>query len=419
MSRRVSQAEDTLKGLQKENEELVTSLNEMRTKTVELSQDKVELAERVQNLEHGLKTRDETIASLEAAVDQANAHVVELEEHGALLERQHQQQLSDVQRIASEHQQGYGSIQTELLEAQKVIKDLTADRSATRQTLSELQAEVDRLRATQESIESEKKTLREELNDRARGGDEVTAMLSATREEIEALRAEVTLKDEELLRVKALLEEANLRASAMNSPTLGTSPSNLSEEMMEVVKQQHALELSGANSQIRSLETSLFQEQAKTHTMQRRITALEDDLHIAKMQAATTSTPNRAFSPHPPPSAKSLSYALSPTMSDQTSSEYRRPLGAIRRPVLEDGLSDDVRHKRKISLSMLKARIDSEMALRVPLSITPNGTTPRMSRLDELEEEPVQVMMPSARPQFGDEEHVFCCACCTGDLVVL
>ncbi|KAG8947217.1 hypothetical protein FRC04_010940 [Tulasnella sp. 424] len=421
--KRVSQAEETVKNLQKENTQLMENLEEMRAKVVELNGDKMELAERVDSLGRTVKSRDETIAALEATVEQSNAKLAEVQaEHSKTLQ-QLSKEKAELERSGVEQQDGYTALQTELEESQKAVKELTADRTALRSQIHQVESEFGRLRETHEALQSEKETLRQELDDRAKGGDEVAAMLQNTREEIESLRTDLSLKDEELLRTKALLEEANLRASRLNSP-VAASHTNLNEEMMEAQSQQHALELSTAQSQIRTLETNLFQEQAKTHSLQRRITTLEGELHMTKMQAAATA-PHKPGSPRTS-TINNLRRVSSPTPQRNSGELQRRAVSSTFRPVtqipvIDSSLSAEIRHKRKISLSMLKARIDSEMALKVPLALTPSTVgTPRLGTLSELNESSPKPNKKAAQlPQFGDETHVFCCAACQGDLVVL
>ena len=107
---------------------------------------------------------------------------------------------------------------------------------------------------------------------------------------------------------------------------------------------------------------------------------------------------------------------------------------------LDSALPPEVRHKRKISLSMLKARIDGEKALgaspraavrklssfgptmeeeeeaneRMPLTMDPGPSTLRTGSSMG-----VIGHMERRRPQFLDESHVFWCGSCRGDLVVL
>ncbi|KAJ3015151.1 hypothetical protein NUW54_g1120 [Trametes sanguinea] len=96
-----------------------------------------------------------------------------------------------------------------------------------------------------------------------------------------------------------------------------------------------------------------------------------------------------------------------------------------------EGLSPETRHKRKVSLSMLKARIDSELAATTsasrPSSRNSRNFTspaPKPAALPVVVEPPSQPATPPPaqvpkRPVFMDESHIFWCHSCQGDLVVL
>jgi chromosome segregation ATPase len=379
-------AEETVKSLQGENVELMQSLNEVRDKVVQLSGEKMDLTERVEGAERALRSREDTIAQLELELQRAEAVKAETD----ALKGDHGKQVQRLETILVEHQQAYAALQGEMDEMSKGVQSLNGERTNLRHTIAQLELDLQTARGEATNLEAETQTLRLELNDRAKGGDEISGMLSTLREEVEGLRTELSLKNEELLRA-----EANAR-----SP-MPSGLENLSDEM-------HALELSAAQSQVRSLETTLFQEQAKTHTLQRRITGLEDEVHMMKMQ---TAHPQRLLSPRPP------------SVASVESKRAPQPPPAPKRPPIDSSLPADVMHKRKISLSMLKARIESELSVRVT---SPNGHTPRMGmgQLVEEDEEDGHVHSHGKKghrpqPQFGDELHVFCCASCQGDLVVL
>ncbi|KIJ23755.1 hypothetical protein M422DRAFT_275600 [Sphaerobolus stellatus SS14] len=99
--------------------------------------------------------------------------------------------------------------------------------------------------------------------------------------------------------------------------------SSFSDEMLADMRQQHELDMSEAQSKIRELE------------------------------------PRASTSAHPSP-------PISEDRKQSLSSNAHRPLtpSSLRemltsRPVYEDNLPPETRHKRKISLSMLKARVES------------------------------------------------------------
>ncbi|THV06584.1 hypothetical protein K435DRAFT_483967 [Dendrothele bispora CBS 962.96] len=185
--------------------------------------------------------------------------------------------------------------------------------------------------------------------------------------------------------------------------------------MLSSLKQQHALELSAAQSQIRSLETSLFEAEARSHTLTKQIATLEDQLG--------SRPPVRPFSPSIPsrPSSRGA----------RGVAEQKPPYkpSGLSRPAYEQDLSPEIRHKRKTSLSMLKARIDSELsaaAARAASNPNSRALSPvhSVSSSERLSQQAntnrsIPNLHQHVRPQFLDDSHIFWCSSCRGDLVIL
>ena len=96
-------------------------------------------------------------------------------------------------------------------------------------------------------------------------------------------------------------------------------------------------------------------------------------------------------------------------------------------------LSPETRHKRKVSLSMLKARIDSEVAAAAAGASHPSsravspapvgtgggvGVAPGLPTVVE-PRAPATLSLSLKHPQFLDESHIFWCHSCRGELVIL
>lgn len=235
--------------------------------------------------------------------------------------------------------------------------------------------------------------------------EEEQDFLDRAQNEIETLRLEVSAKDEEI---------EHLREVVL-SPSRADVPRSLDDEMLSSLKQQHALELSAFQSQVRSLETSLFDAEARAHSMQKQISALEDQV---------AHPPRRSFSPGIPsrPSSRGADLRRASFGSHKPSNLAPPPLS---RSVFDSSLSPETRHKRKVSLSMLKARIDSEAAAAAVTSHPPSRALSLAHSLptngsgsQPISPPPVPVHHHH-RPQFLDDSHVFWCHSCRGDLVIL
>jgi len=166
------------------------------------------------------------------------------------------------------------------------------------------------------------------------------------------------------------------------------------------------LDLSAAQSQMRMLETSLFEAEARAHSLQKQVSALETQSRSAS-RAGMSSRPSSRLSHadlHRPSFTSLRPSSLSTSLS---------------RSVFDIGLTPETRHKRRISLSMLKARIDSEVASVVSSSRPPSRALSPVRSLPTVREPSLELDSLPHRPQFLDESHVFWCHSCRGDLVIL
>ncbi|KAF8998617.1 hypothetical protein BDZ89DRAFT_1148029 [Hymenopellis radicata] len=101
--------------------------------------------------------------------------------------------------------------------------------------------------------------LRQEADER----NDMQEYLMQAQSEIEGLRQAIESRDEEIER---------LRMAA----TANEAPPSLDDEMLSSLRQTHALELSAAQSRIRSLESAIFDAEARAHELQKQVTMLED-----------------------------------------------------------------------------------------------------------------------------------------------
>lgn len=158
----------------------------------------------------------------------------------------------------------------------------------------------------------------------------------------------------------------------------------------------------------------MFDAEAKSHALRKQVSALEDQLTQTRSAAV-----HRALSPSLPSTSRPASRAAS----------VRAGLGAgappLSRSVFDQNLTPETRHKRKVSLSMLKARIDSEVAAHALAHQHSSHPPSRvLSPVQSADGErstspPTRAPAPFKRPQFLDESHVFWCHSCRGDLVIL
>ena len=174
------------------------------------------------------------------------------------------------------------------------------------------------------------------------------------------------------------------------------------------MRQQHALDLSAATAQVRALEDTIYDKERVNHTLQKQVNVLEEQL--AQLRSNNYLGP-RAFSPIPSrPSSRAAE-------SNRRISVGSRKSGPppLSRSVFDHAMSPETLHKRKVSLSMLKARIESEV--KPTLSQPPSRALSPVH--SDTHSQPSTLTAHIHRPQFLDETHVFWCHSCRGDLVIL
>jgi myosin protein heavy chain len=436
--RRTEAAERIQQELQAEGSSLMRSLDEMRPKIVELTNMKLELGEKLNISEQAVRDRDGIIAQLESTLQAAQDQTESLNTKLLDTETTREKDRSAAQETQDELQRGYAELETELSDALASIRELELDRAGQRQLANKQVEELDRMAATSQGLEEDVASLRQEVEERNLAEVEQQEFLERARTDIEVLRADLVVKVQEIDELRAELSTA---AAAANS----SSPSpSLDKEMMNALKQQHRLELSAAQSQIRSLQTSVFEAEARAHSFQRQLSQSEDQLAQLRAlsspstlpppprplsSASSSSSPHVPQLEHPPrPSSRARNHSDDLRRASLThrkgSNNSSIPLGATAHPAFGANLSPETRHKRKVSLGMLKARIDSEMAAAG--SVLPSRVASPLHA--EVAERGSPQMDPHAtnsiqsshkRPQFLDESHIFWCHSCRGELVVL
>ncbi|KAG1754798.1 uncharacterized protein EDB91DRAFT_1095641 [Suillus paluster] len=390
--RRAEEAERTQKDLQTEGTRLMQSLDEMRPKFVELTSTKMELMERIDKLEHEMNSRDTFISKLELALNEAMEREAEAAKAHKESGTSQEKDKVSLQQAIVELQQGYAELQAELESSQAAVLTLEGDRTQLRQIEARQLEIIDRL-----SVESDQHSqAMSRLESDLRSYRNLEEELERSNYENEALQAELSAKNDEI---------EHLRTSSSDED----APRSLDDEMLGALRVQHAMDLSNAHSQIRALETTVFEAQAKSHNLQKQINILEDQL---AQQRSTSRATSRAFSPGLPgrPSSRNLNN------TDLRRGSFTHKPSNLAPPsprtVFDVGLSAETRHKRQVSLGMLKARIDSEVAASA-------GGYPLSRQLSPVPQGNEDAEHIHRRPQFMDESHIFWCHSCRGDLVIL
>ncbi|KAF8521953.1 hypothetical protein BU17DRAFT_64678 [Hysterangium stoloniferum] len=422
---RASDSEGVVRALQVENAGLMDQLGEMRPKLVELSNARADDEEKVEKAERRIAKAEKEVVRLEGVLEEIKAAREDGEE--ALLreregwrkvEERYKREVDEARAELEETQIAHATLAKELDDLGQKFTRADLDNASQRGTISTARQEVTRWRGEAESRLDEIHAVKKDLEDMRLKEEETLAVVARAQAEVEALQDQLALREDELTRLR---EEDDERSTGQPRASLPHSQQHrpghsLSDEM---TRHDQTLDLSNAHSRIRALETALYDAE---HSAERRIQTLEAEL--AQARARSIPSPSlafpRRFSYQLTDDATSRRHSLS-SSRPHTPSALRTAIHVRPRAVYDKNLSADTRHKRKVSLNMLKARIESERASGIGLG------SPRSS-LSKLPLAEVDEKMSTPRSEEGDrtqaaqfleESHVFWCHSCSGDLVVL
>ncbi|KAF8240740.1 hypothetical protein L208DRAFT_1230455 [Tricholoma matsutake] len=422
--RRAEDAEQTQKDLQAEGTNLMRSLDEMRSKFVELTGVRSEQGERIDSLEHAIRARETAIVQLEATLEEVRDQKEQAEKRSQEIVAQLEKDRMLAQSDSSELHKAFVELQNELDVATASLHNLEAQQSSHHQEAARRFEEIEHLNASSQAQSEELSALRRELNARRDAQDKEQDFLNFAQNEIESLRADLTTRDQEI-------EHLREAVSSFPNPDDDDVPRSLDAELLSSLRQQHALDLSAAQSQIRALENSVFDAEARSHALQKQVAALEDQLAHSRSRPSSR-LGQRSFSPSQfRPTSRAGSHAdlrRSSFGSHRPSKNNLAP--PLSRSIFDQNMSAETKHKRLVSLSMLKARIDSEVEVTSRSRASSRASSVRAlspvpslpgQESNPLPDSPQSHMHthPMHRPQFLDDSHVFWCHACSGDLVIL
>ncbi|KAG6899575.1 hypothetical protein C0993_009046 [Termitomyces sp. T159_Od127] len=349
--RRAEDAEKTQKDLQGEGTALMRALDEMRPKIVELTGEKLELTETISALQLELRNSADSVSLLTEKLERATEEKGQLAKQLENRDVQHEQERALALSDSSELQKACAELQENLDEANSSLRNLEAERSSHHQEMDYRIKELEKLTLSSNIQAEEILALQGKLEVVHRAQDEDRNFLENARNEIEALRADLNAREEEILHLR----------EKVGSPVVANGQYSVDEEIFDSLRQQHALELSAAHSQIRALENSVFDANAHVHSLQKHISALEDQL--SRSRPLSRLGP-RSYSPARSglrPASRNSDLRRSSFGSNRPANTAGHP--SLVRSIFDQNMSAETRHKRLVSLSMLKARIDRDLVI--------------------------------------------------------
>ncbi|WVO18222.1 hypothetical protein L204_105929 [Cryptococcus depauperatus] len=202
----------------------------------------------------------------------------------------------------------------------------------------------------------------------------------------------------QLSSLKGELAEARAAIPLPSSP-IGKASSAVSvgSDELNAIKSAHSLEVSQLMERIRTLEAELYNTQKEVHTLSREVT-----------YHTISGGVKRHFASPPETSPTTSPASLGLGSPSSTSNKRLNPVDSL--------LPASVRHKRQVSLTALKARMQSSIITASPLR---NPTGDNLDGGKQRQRSSMDVVREiGTRKQFGDEI-MFCCPACYGDLIIL
>jgi chromosome segregation ATPase len=207
------------------------SLNEMRPKIIELTNIRVELVERIDELEGIIRKKEDTISQLEASLDEARERESQSARTKQKEELARKKGESSSQQNILHVQKAYAELEAEVEALKASLKDREAERESYHQLALRRLEEVDRLTFSVQAQTELLNTAERELEERRAASSEDRGFVEGMQNEIELLQAEIAQKDEEIERLREGMPSPNVKSS-------------LDGEMSSALKQQQTLELS-------------------------------------------------------------------------------------------------------------------------------------------------------------------------------
>lgn len=164
--RRAEDAEQTQKDLQAEGTNLMRSLDEMRSKFVELTGVRSEQGERIDSLEHAIRARETAIVQLEATLEEVRDQKEQAEKRSQEIVAQLEKDRMLAQSDSSELHKAFVELQNELDVATASLHNLEAQQSSHHQEAARRFEEIEHLNASSQAQSEELSALRRELNAR-------------------------------------------------------------------------------------------------------------------------------------------------------------------------------------------------------------------------------------------------------------
>lgn len=260
--------------------------------------------------------------------------------------------------------------------------------------------ERDALMDEKKTVEASRKATQAEL-------DKHKVDLSESQTTIQELAKELGSDSSQKATLLAAVTQFRSQLATLEAAMATKANDRSHEEAIDDLQSSHAIEVGQRDSRIRQLEQELHAETSRAHSMAKNITDIQAEFASLRSQADNISLPSPSISRRPLNSPRTSSFT--PT----------GPSIAVPAASIDASLPPSMRHKRHVSLAMLKARMSGP-----PPSLTRESSTAIMSVVseDDGEEERAEHQVAHVNGRFASQisdEAVFWCPQCVGGLITL
>jgi hypothetical protein len=239
------------------------------------------------------------------------------------------------------------------------------------------------------------------------------AEVASSRALLRTLTSALELPDSDVETIGRSVIDLKEKLRAAEQAIEARSADTSKDDAIAAMQSQHAIDLSERDSAFRRAEDEAYQQTSRVHEMSKQIGDLEQEL--ASLRSQLVSREDTVGEP------SASAGNATPRSDGQRSATFAIPVPVQVAPPsasIDASLPPSMRHKRQVSLAMLKARMNGP-----PVSLGGRGLTSRVASSDAIAEEDEteghRVHLGSTFESQISDDAVFWCPECHGDLITL
>ena len=267
---------------------------------------------------------------------------------------------------------------------------------------AEMNVEKDIIVGEREDLASEKKEAQESARELAASLEEQRQEVARSQAQLNAVASALEMDGVESSDLEDSIREMKTKLRTLEQDLAQRSVDTGKEAEIEALQSQHGIEISERDSRIRRMQEEAHDEANRIHRMSKQMSDLETELAALRSQSASQTV--------------SVAPGLIPLVNNVRSRPSSLAVGGPQVIVpptasIDASLPPSMRHKRQVSLAMLKARMSGP-----PPSLSRNASKINGSEVMTENDEAAEVHLPDS---LSDDAVFWCSACSTQTLITL